>query len=209
MSHDEPLSILSVSESREVIAPHAERLLQCITTAVDRWFEFARVHTALSGPLGPRERAGFIYAHMVDEARRVFLDVAGVVLAESRGFLSIYIEDKAVVRFKKLSAARRSSWTPTRQATRYFGQLTLPGMGEGTRHIAGYQLDAHGIELLGAVIMVPAGRRALYWYPLDGGSQAGADAPTLPIVPLPVNSSERAQVTVDLAKARRRRSKEA
>src|SRR5271163_4246682 len=63
----------------------------------------------------PRAGANCIYAHMVAEADRRWLDRQGIVMTDIRGLKVWLIEDKAVLRWKRMDADGRSRNYPTKQ----------------------------------------------------------------------------------------------
>jgi len=107
----------------------------------------------------PRAQASCTYCHMVAEAERRFLDRQRIVLKDLRGLKVWLIEDKAVLRWKKMDEDGRSRNYPTKQAQDFDRGHTLPGLPpKAARVSAGYLLDPTQTEFVRAQVARPRGK---------------------------------------------------
>ena len=155
------IDLLSEDEAKTIAGPHLLRLRGCIEDgirAVDQREAqdpgFFRVYSSST-------RAALVYWQIVHLAESRFQGVAGVSTSHNRGFLTILIDDRLEIRFKKLDRTRRSRNYPTAHQTLYQQQRRLVGMEEPTRATAGYQLNPDN-TVRDILVVCPRGHR-LEW----------------------------------------------
>lgn len=108
----------------------------------------------------PRAGASCIYAHMVAETERLWLDRRGIIPADVRGLKVWLIEDKAVIRWKRMDADGRTRSYPTKQEKDFDAGLPLPGLPPpAIRLTAGYLADETQTQYQRTQIARPRGKR--------------------------------------------------
>jgi hypothetical protein len=108
----------------------------------------------------PRAGANCIYRHMVAEADRRWLDRRGIVVTDIRGLKVWLIEDKAVLRWKRMDAEGRARSYPTPQEKDFDLGLPLPGLPPpAIRLTAGYLTDKTQTQYERTQIARPRGKR--------------------------------------------------
>lgn len=136
--------LISAEEAWQLLNPYTGRIASCIQAGWDRWGDLGKESPKSQLPLRASTRACFVYDHIVDAARQEFADdYPDVVIADNRGFLTITIKDRIVLRFKKFrNNSLRTSGIRTAQQQRFELQMQLPGMPpQATKVVAGYLLD--------------------------------------------------------------------
>ncbi len=110
-----------------------------------------------------RAAATCTYDHMVAEAERLLTGRERVVFKDIRGLKVWIVDDKAVVRFKKMDEDGRSRNYPTKQAKEYDKQQQLPGLPSPPLNlVAGYFPDPTGTEVVRVQVSRPLGK-AIDW----------------------------------------------
>lgn len=110
-----------------------------------------------------RAMANCIYSHAEKRMIGAAAETAGLKALSLRGLNVLNYNDKALIRFKKVSANGKHSNYQTKQQQNYDDQLSLPGIPEPAfRLTAGYQLDATGSALERIMIARPIGKN-IFW----------------------------------------------
>src|SRR5262249_45949518 len=120
-----------------------------------------------------RAAAACTYCHIVFEAERRFMGRPRIVPLDLRGLKVWLIDDKAVIRWKKMDEDGRSRSYPTKQAQDFdrgatFLELPAPA----TRLAIGYYLNPTQTEIIRIQIAKPLGK-AIDWCAAivpDGGT---------------------------------------
>lgn len=136
--------IISAEEAKRILDPYVGRLALCMRAGWEAWEELGRQSPKTRLPLRPHTRASIVYDHIVEKARDEFGDDPHVVITEKNQLITLTIEDKLVVRFKKFKDGNyfRTSGIATMQQQLFAYQLPLPGMPhEATKLVTGYVLD--------------------------------------------------------------------
>jgi hypothetical protein len=106
-----------------------------------------------------RAAATCTYDHMVAEAERRLTGLERIVFRDIRGLKVWIVDDKAVIRFKKMDEDGRSRNYPTKQAKDYDRQQQLPGLPFPPLNlVAGYLLDPTGTEVVRVQVSRPLGK---------------------------------------------------
>jgi hypothetical protein len=131
---------LDQREVEEILSRYRDLLYRVIRGA---WDHYQQAYREMHHLHSPRTRASIMHDLMLHYARKFFDDMPGVRFFEQRGLTCICLEERVVLRFKKLNRGLRASNIPTRQAVAYAAQqLLLPGFPPFTRLQAGYQLSS-------------------------------------------------------------------
>lgn len=130
---------LKRDEAIPIIAPHAERLYYIAATPLSDYLKTypnLTIHCATT-------RAGILHDLMIDKARKEFLGVKGVRLIDApMGVTLIEIDEKVLIRCKKLDEGGLPSNYPTGRAVEYDNGDDLPGIPpEPQRLTLGYRLN--------------------------------------------------------------------
>jgi len=146
-------------EAAAAILPHVFNLLD---DAVSFYFS-DDYSMAARAEHDERATASCIYAHAEKRMHKVIDIVAGARLIRLQGLKILNFENKALLRFKKVSADGRHRNYQTKQQQNYDDQLPLPGIPEPAfRLTAGYQLNAVGSALERIMIARPIGK-TIFW----------------------------------------------
>lgn len=177
-----------VDEVDSELKPYFHGLYLCFQKAWELWMEMATVLPYQFEAIKSRARANILY----DLIRKVVIERYGadadVVLREERGFLLMVIQDKFVLRFKKLDRNGLTCKGHTPQYHAYFShQLPLPGMPpEAVRLVAGYQLDPAQASLKDVLVTLQWDRQLVWFASIQdvaielGQKSAPALAPVAP-----------------------------
>ncbi len=106
-----------------------------------------------------RAAATCTYDHMVAQAERSLTGRDGVMFLDIRGLKVWVIDNKTVIRFKKMDEDGHSRNYPTKQAKDYDRQQQLPGLPFPPLNlVAGYLMDATGTEVVRVQVSRPLGK---------------------------------------------------
>ena len=157
-----PNRVLTQEEGEAIIKPHAERFLDCVERAWKDWKgeEYERVrhiHPA-------RSRANIMHDRMIHLARQLFESQSDVRVFQSQGRTMVAIEDKCVIRLKKLDKNKHAHGIPTTQFALFEMQVNFDGIPAELTHLdIGYILNDLQTELSGVYVTCPNGRRRNHW----------------------------------------------
>jgi hypothetical protein len=173
---------LSKKEAEEVFAPYAQRLASCWWGAWTRW---KLQDTDFQVRMTPATRAGILQNLAASFAREVFAGEEKVRIDETLGFFKIYIDDKAIVRLKRLGsnhlAARNRK---SKRQRRYYQQLPIKGLVNGlTRITVGYILNVTKTDTEEIAASFQIGDDLVYWFPIDAKAYGKISTP-IPIEPI-------------------------
>lgn len=152
-------------EAEEALRPYMAAFGDCLEAGFEAWREVGRLAPAVRVHLGTRTRANIISDHIAASVRSRFGQMRGVRVEERRGFPELVIDNRFVLRFKKLDKKGRSSNILTGVQRAWLdSQMTLPDMPpEAKRLIAGYVLDALGTQIERMLVTSPANVKAINW----------------------------------------------
>jgi hypothetical protein len=123
------------------------------------WETYRRYPAEIRVEHSSRAAATCTYDHMDAEAARRLLGRAGIVQKDISGQKLWIVEDKAVVRFKKMDEDGRSRNYPTKQARTFDRGLPLPGLPTpAVRLTVGYLLDITQSEYVRTQVSKPRAR---------------------------------------------------
>jgi hypothetical protein len=163
--------VITEDEARSVTGPYLALLRSCIEDGVRKVEDREKKDPDFFHVYPSGARATITFWQIVDVAEARFRELDGVSVSHNRGFLTILINDKIELRFKKLDKRMQSRNFPTRRQVVYQLQLRLVGMDEPTRATAGYQLNLDG-TLKDVLVVCPRGNRIEWSFsiPVDGES---------------------------------------
>ncbi len=154
---------ISEEAARAILKPYENDLQDCIISAWNTYSQYAfrHIHTA-------RTRACIVHDHMVDNARQRFENRPNTRTYEIGGVFFVEIEEKVLIRFKKLDEDKLSCNIPTQQSLEFLGQMELPHMPpKVTRLIAGYELNGLQTAIRAVSITCPNGSHNAWYYDLE------------------------------------------
>jgi hypothetical protein len=172
---------LSRSQVIDVIDPHKERLFKIGAIPFERWqteYPNFAVHTA-------RTRANALYDLMVQQARIEFRGIRGSVIIDTRdGVTLLEIDEKVLIRFKKLDDDSLPRNFPTERAKDYDMGEELPGIPSSPQRLSlGYRLNRLQTEVKDVLISNSLGGRLLYDIILEEPKEGIAIVPQSPSAP--------------------------
>jgi hypothetical protein len=147
---------------RQVLAPHAAILAQVPRAA---WKRFMQQPDAdrLALSVLPIQRANYVSAMMIDEARTRLVGRPGVREVPNSHCVGFLIDDEVFLRLKHLDAEGLSSNYPTPRAQRFNANLALDGIPpQAIRLDVGYQLNDLQTEVAN-VLVVRRRRKKVQW----------------------------------------------
>ncbi|MDQ5820151.1 MAG: hypothetical protein M3540_01785 [Actinomycetota bacterium] len=154
-----PGSVISQERAAAILEPYLDAIGGCLWRAWDSWKE-----TGLPVTVGARSRASLVYDYAADEARQTLPGIEGLRVTEVRRFILVCVEDKLLLRYKKFRGNLRTSGIPTHQQLAFANQqLTIPGMPDVTKLVAGYLLDPFQEQIARVAITCSIGKR-LIWH---------------------------------------------
>jgi hypothetical protein len=156
---------LSRDQAIRIVAPHAERLYQ-IGAAPFPLFQSTYPNVALHSS---RTRANILYDLMVIEARKEFDGVKNTRIIDApMGVTLIEIDEKVLIRCKKLDDEGLPSNYPTERAKDYDDGDDLPGIPPAPQRLTlGYRLNRLQTAVRDVLISNTTGGRFLYDIILD------------------------------------------
>jgi len=182
--------MISMDDAKIVLAPHEQRLYDCVSKACDRWFKDVSREIPNSYV---RTEANVIYNLIATEARNRFGSVSHVIVTENHEQILLYIDDALVVRFKKVDPGLHTACNSTQRSFDLEeGQISIPGLPDLEVVTVGYQLDAASTRLESVYIFHG---RVVWSYELMA---AASNLVSLPITPAPAAKV----VPISLAKPR-------
>jgi len=140
-------NLLTREEAERLFESYADDLIKSVHVGWEKWTEFEKEKPEFRLPLDDRARANVVHCHIVHDAKARFAGVEGIEVFEDPGYPVFFkFEDRALLRFKKLSRRLETSNYPTQRQVRLQNQqLDLPGMPPALTHVAlGYCLDTAG-----------------------------------------------------------------
>lgn len=147
-------------EAVGILEPHFNSIWRIVTGA---WGDYNEHYKEMKHKYTPTCRANIIHSHMVDNAKKEFEGVKGVKPMVIDGLFILSIENKLVVRFKKLDDDMKSRNYPTNRQIDYLAQMDIPGIPLATRLEAGYQLNELQTGYKSVLITCPQGSK-IAWY---------------------------------------------
>lgn len=155
-------SDLSRDRALVMLKPHLADLSGSVTDAWAVWESRCQTFPEDRVKLSDRSRASIVYDYMKDSATRRFTGKPDVYLSNKRGYLSVTICGKVVIRFKKFDKYRRVRSIPTRQYNLFMLQQSLEGF-ELVNLVTGYRVDDLQTGIAEVLIACPSGAKNL-WY---------------------------------------------
>jgi hypothetical protein len=144
-AHVTDLALLTRPECENVLATHIPVLNDCFEAAWTRWCEWLGKLDGSPGDVTPKTRAVALHDFIVSEVSRRLVGEPGVRLKLSRGLLTVCIQDRVAIRFKKFRGkSLRTASNSNMQTIAFDGhQLELPqgSLRPITHLVAGYLLD--------------------------------------------------------------------
>lgn len=143
-----------------ILEPHFFRLHESWHNAFDRYQSYP---AEIKAQHDDRAVTSCIHAHVIHEIRGQFAEVRGVKLLNIRRLNVLNIQNKLVLRFKKVDEAGRSSSFRTHQQENFDKQLPLPGLPQAaTRLTIGYEPDVAFSEIVRVLVSCPHGESILW-----------------------------------------------
>jgi hypothetical protein len=141
-----PSLVFDQSTAQKILDKHKEVLFSAIGGAFDDWSALLQKAPEQTSGLSMTLRARYIHDRTVSrlEVAEINGDCPGLRLRNKQGLKVAIIEDKLILKFKKLDAGLRSSNIQTRQTVEFDNQaqLIVSDGGRMTNATSGYVLDA-------------------------------------------------------------------
>lgn len=159
---------MSEEQGRAMLEPHLEGVSLAIDNGWAKWLEFSASRPPGS-LISKRTRASLMHDFTTQELERYFVG-AGIATSRPRSYLQVDFSHPALatLRFKKFRNGRlRTSGIPTQHRLAVEAQqVTLNGL-HVTYVVAGYQVDAAGLELVRKAIACTIYDDVAWSIPLD------------------------------------------
>jgi len=195
-----PEDKLTSDQARELLSPHCERLR---STWCDAWSSWnSEVTSDGRGRLTTRSRSSCVNDFAVERAKEMFAGIDGVECCPILGFFKLYVENKAVLRFKRLNRDKLAMNVKTEQQVAYYQDEHIPGIRAGcTRLTIGYMLNLTETEIEDILVTYQLGRQRSslrWWFSILGD----ADTLGLPATVAPDPSPSPIRIQPKVAKAK-------
>jgi len=159
----------------------------------DAWFDGfdnwrAEITDTAKAQLTSRSRACCVNDFAVESAKQLLAGVEGVELDVALGFFKIYVDDRFVVRLKRLNGNRLARNVKTAQQRDYYLDRPINGIRNWcTRITAGYLLTPAEDAIENVFVTRQYGQRTLIWSDslLDGPDTMQTPVPLAPKGPVP------------------------
>jgi len=112
----------------------------------------------------PTTRANVIYDLVISKLKLGLINDPKVKFLNTNQLLTIIIEDKYILKFKKLNQKRKSSNIPTKQTSLFSTQQNLFDFkNESINLELGYILNKYSTEIEGIYLVCPRNTKSNYW----------------------------------------------
>jgi len=170
---------LSRDDAKGFIDPYKNILNEIIELGCSDFFSLLKYSPH---PIQTRAIYTLIYEFIEARAKEKLDGVNGVVLLNQNGLFLAVLQNKVILRFKKINGKKMPSNIPTHQTIAYMNQqLDLPDFSFITTLIVGYELNRFKTKLQEVTITCPNGKKNFWTFNLDG--KGGAEILELPISP--------------------------
>lgn len=177
---------ISQFEAEAILEPYRLMIWESITSA---WVDYELHYEHVRHLHTSRTRANIIHDHIVFNARKIFDGIEGICLHDINGLFLVEIQEKVLLRFKKLDEEKRCHNIQTQQTVDFFGQMELPYMPpHAIRLIAGYELNSLQTEIKAISITCPNGSNNAWYFEVESPVIESAeivDFPTVEVANIP------------------------
>lgn len=150
---------VSQSEAESLIKPHYQLLLGCYK---DAWSQWQRLE-AEEPDLGARTRATYLSDRIWYLVKLRFQGVDGVRVFENTTIRVLIIDERLMIRFKKLDKRLRSKNVQTKQQVLWVLQLPIPDIPDMPRLTFGYVLNRLQTDIERFAVTMPKGKSVAWW----------------------------------------------
>jgi hypothetical protein len=190
---------ISSEDAKAILAPHISSLQSCVVSGLD---EYNRHYGPIRHVHSPHARAMIIRDHIIFSVKKEFDEVSGVRILNKRGLFLLLINEKLLLRFKKLNNRMLARNYPTKQARKFSEQLSFDGFFVPVTNInVGYIANDLFTSPEKVVVACPNSMSSNEWcidITPDGLIQ---DVPVIPVLERD-NTSNKPRVRVKVAKKR-------
>lgn len=164
--------IVSLDEAEQLLGPSLPLIRDCFDQMVAEVADVLARDPEFAATLTTRSKASIVNDHVVRAIETRFAGKPGIRITRDRGFLVLIVNDRIVVRFKKLDRKLRSRNILTNQQRALLRQENLPGLPpDCTVVVAGYRLGASGLQILDSHVVCPVGSRNKWDIPLNAPAE--------------------------------------
>ncbi len=144
--------IISLEEASTILEPHYDNLVSCIGGGVNDYFKVKEFVDGFGRYTKHENRTKGSLIH--DQIKARILETFGEgSIIESKGLVSLKIQDDFLIRFNKLDNHKRSAGNNTKQHIKYMGQSIIDGLpDEPTLLFAGYIPDKSWTSIKGIYV---------------------------------------------------------
>lgn len=179
---DEP----SREEAMNAIARIREQLLSAWLIAMDEWQ--AELTLRAKTQLTNRSRACCLSDFAVEAAKQLLGGTTEVDLDPDLGFFKIYLDDRFLLRLKRLNHNKLARNVRTRQQRDYYCNRPVSGIRNHCKRLTiGYQLSPAEDQIEDVLVTSQYGTRTLLWASsiMDDPGAMRMPAPQTPVAPTP------------------------
>ena len=151
------------TEVQAILAPYSSELVDCIETG---WHDYhSEVTESGRARLEARTRASIVSDFARDRAMNVFSGRPGLRPCMDLGFFKVYVDDRIVIRFKKLDSELLAANVQTEQQRDWFNNEPIRGMqNDCLRLTVGYRLTPAADQIADILITWQPSWRVIGWY---------------------------------------------
>jgi hypothetical protein len=161
----------SQQEAEDFLRPYFDRLSNCIRMG---FIEFIQNHSAYAYKYEVRTKANIIRDNIVALSKSEFFSDSEVSFLQQRHYTLMVIDNRYILRFKKLHSDLTSSNYATPQALNFSLQLEIPGLPPNPLRLdIGYVPDPLMTEIIGIYIVCPNGKVPRWSIRLDEAETEG------------------------------------
>ncbi len=181
-------TLLTKPLATRIIKPHSEVLVGCFDGAFDDWAKILGSRPTETAGLSTRTRTCFIHDRVVYrlQVAENAGETPGLRVRKVRGLNVAILNDRLMLKFKKLDNRLRSRNIPTGQTIAFDHQTPLiaSSVGRVTNATSGYVADDTTGSGAAIVVVCWNGEDQFWDIPLRGGSAEGAlEIPAEPTTP--------------------------
>lgn len=161
---------LTEEQAKEILAPYHPVLCAIVANAWAEWRKLSPEHRMTLGE-SDRVRANVLWKFMIDQARKL-LEGFNVKVIERDNSIQFFIEERVLIRLKKLDASGISSSLQTQRSIDFYEQQPLDGIPQVYRLEVGYVLDQLRQSYADILVVARQGDAVVWKYSISNAAGA-------------------------------------
>lgn len=165
--------LLERDEAEEILEPHVNTLWDCLSRAFQRVQDELAEDPERRAAYDASTQAAMVYHWFARFVAQAYEDVVDVDVAKQGRMIRIRLDQRLVLRFKKLDDALRSRNVRTNTQAEMYFQYEIDGVLPVTNVTLGYTVDGLGQNMTGIYFTCPVGWSRNKWVINLAGEESG------------------------------------